>query len=353
MLRRLKAVLAGRVAQVALWVALLTLTADALVEALGVRFCQPIGHEPTTAAWAYQTGARDPDVVFIGSSQVHYGFVPAEAEGAFREAAGRPLRAWCLGIEAGIVAAYEPLVRDLLVGPAAPRLLLVGVGPRDVNSNSSRSRLATTYYAGPSDWGREVREEGLRADWRGLAAGIFGRPTALLQWGLVSAGYRAKNYRSIIRDQGGAHEPLAAGETPDALPGGPSAERWQAMAEARLRMTEEDLLRDFATAGRAERALAGLVRAAKGRGVRVVLVNMPTHPEYDAATPPAVRDAYREAMDRACRELGVTFIDLAVPPYRDGDRDLWRDLDHMNRRGAVRFSRLVGREVLPGLLPPE
>jgi len=352
-MRRFRAILTGRIGRVVAVIAALTVLADVAVELLGVRYCQPIGHEPTMAAWAYQRGAAGLDVVFIGSSRIHYGVVPATVEEAFRETTGHDIRAWCLGVEAGTVMAYYPVVRDLLDGRRAPKVLVVGLSPRAVNSNSTRNRLALAYFGSPGDWWREYRIQGPWAtDWRAMASGVFGRPTCLAQWAMASAGYRAKHIRSIQDLCGGVHAPLGPGESVEDLPGGPSEEKWQRLAAARFQFARDDLLRDFTMQGRADHAFRRMAEIARARGIRMVAVNVPTHPTFDMGYRPGEYQAYLELMTRICAELGVAWQDLNVPPWRSPDRDLWRDMDHMNRRGALRLSRLLASEVLPRYLPP-
>jgi len=352
-MKRFRAILTGRVGRVVLVIAALTVLADLAVERLGVRYCQPIGHEPTMAAWAYQHGARDLDAVFVGSSRIHFGVVPGTVEEAFRETTGREIRAWCLGVEAGTVMAYYPVVRDLLDGPRAPKVLVVGLSPRAVNSNSARNRLALTYFGSPGDWWRECRIRGPWAtDWRAIASGVFGRPTALAQWAMVSGGYRAKQIRSIQDRRGGVHPPLGPDERVEDLPGAPSEDKWERLAAARLQFARDDLLRDFDIQGRADHAFRRMAEAARARGIRMVAVNVPTHPTFDMGYKPGEYETYIESMVRTCGELGVAWRDLNVAPFRSPDRDLWRDMDHMNRRGALRLSRLLGSDVLPEYLPP-
>ena len=95
-----------------------------------------------------------------------------------------------------------------------------------------------------------------------------------------------------------------------------------------------------------------MAEIARARGIRMVAVNVPTHPTFDMGYRPGEYQAYLELMTRICAELGVAWQDLNVPPWRSPDRDLWRDMDHMNRRGALRLSRLLASEVLPRYLPP-
>ncbi len=352
-MNRLRAILTGRIGRVVGVIVALTALADLAVERLGVRYCQPIGHEPTMAAWAYQQGAEDIDVVFIGSSRIHFGVVPAAVEKAFRQATGRDIRAWCLGIEAGTVMAYHAVVRDLLQGRGAPKVLVVGLSPRAVNSNSTRNGLALTYFGSPGDWWQECRSRGVWAtDWRAIASGVFGRPTCLGQWAMASAGYRAKHVRSILDLRGGIHAPLGPGESEEALPGDLSREKWDRLAAARLQSARDDLLRDFAILGRADHAFRSMARIARERGTRLLVVNVPTHPTFDRSHKAGEYETYMESMARTCDELGVAWQDLNVPPWRSPDCDLWRDMDHMNRRGALRLSRLLGSGVLPPHLPP-
>ena len=68
---RVRDILTGRLVRVALVLAALTLAADVVVEALGLRYCQPISHGPMMPAWVYQQSAGGYDVVFLGSSRVH------------------------------------------------------------------------------------------------------------------------------------------------------------------------------------------------------------------------------------------------------------------------------------------
>jgi hypothetical protein len=105
--------------------------------------------------------------------------------------------------------------------------------------------------------------------------------------------------------------------------------------------TEQETYRNFALGGDQLRALDGLVGVLRGRGVDVVIVNMPVTDDALAMHPGGREDYERaaRALETLARERDVRFVDMSSNfPSHDG----FVDPLHLNAAGAKRFTeRLV------------
>jgi hypothetical protein len=88
-----------------------------------------------------------------------------------------------------------------------------------------------------------------------------------------------------------------------------------------------------------EAALEHLVSTLRQRGVEVVLLTMPVWPTYQAGMQDSYRSRTRSVIDRLVRQYGARALSFLQEPSLTAEDFL--DCDHLNARGAVRFSALL------------
>ena len=98
-------------------------------------------------------------------------------------------------------------------------------------------------------------------------------------------------------------------------------------------------------------ALARLATQLRRRGIAVVLVAPPCHPIYEEARPAAWDAMVDQAVVEVRKASGfpdIPFWDFRSDPRLRG-RD-FRDVDHLSREGARRWSRMLADRILREVL---
>jgi hypothetical protein len=92
------------------------------------------------------------------------------------------------------------------------------------------------------------------------------------------------------------------------------------------------------------RAFQRMVEHLRSRGLQLVFVRFPVHPAYLAASPPEFSETFAQ-LERLARKLApeATFLDYASATGLS-DEDFYDD-DHLNQRGAVRFTPVLSTAV--------
>jgi hypothetical protein len=101
-------------------------------------------------------------------------------------------------------------------------------------------------------------------------------------------------------------------------------------------------LADFRASGNADRALRKLIDRCHHERIRVVLLNLPEHTEFQQCYPPEFRSEWEAYFRRLSRELCVPFVDARswIP-----DND-FLDGIHLTPPGAGRFTMLLAEQVI-------
>lgn len=97
-------------------------------------------------------------------------------------------------------------------------------------------------------------------------------------------------------------------------------------------------------------AVGRLARALRARGIAAVLVAMPVAGTYSDALGPAALDRMRSALKEAERAHGIPHRDFTLD--RRFSPDDFFDDDHLNARGAERFSVMLDEEVVRPTVSP-
>jgi len=86
-----------------------------------------------------------------------------------------------------------------------------------------------------------------------------------------------------------------------------------------------------------------IVAYVRSKGVVPVLITPPWHASLLSRVPRTTLDNFRETMRGICRDCGgIAWLDYLEMPFADGE---WRDGNHLNTHGAVRFTACVRKDV--------
>jgi hypothetical protein len=112
------------------------------------------------------------------------------------------------------------------------------------------------------------------------------------------------------------------------------------------RKTYQDELKNFHVTPMQDRALRDLIALCRQKRIPTVLYLMPEGSIFRSWYVPATRAGVEEYLTRLSRECAIPIID-ARQWMAD---DLFWDSHHLDRRGATRFTRRFGTEVIPSLV---
>jgi hypothetical protein len=316
------------------------LACHVVVELAELRFYQPTADASLRALDVFRQKAPRPDVVFVGSSQVRRGILAPLVEREATRALGRPVAAFNLGLQAGTSPAYAIIVRDLLVGEHQPALVVVGVGPRDLNANGPQHDRVVRHLAAPLDLvgplgPRWIAPHELMA----LPALAIRAPATLLQ--LVRPETEDERaFAARLLAERGSYYDLDDLETEA---GKGTVSGLEQRTRRRARHVREELLDDFAIEGRGVAAMRLLLDSARARGIDVVLLGMPRSEAFAAL---AYRRLEEKAVQSALQTLGAgLWIEAVGPEWAELEGSFY-DGDHLGPAGAERFTRLLTERVV-------
>jgi hypothetical protein len=86
-------------------------------------------------------------------------------------------------------------------------------------------------------------------------------------------------------------------------------------------------------------SLAAIVELCRDHGVAPVLVGSPVHPDYLGRIPAAIKGGF-EAEKARWRARGIRVLDCTAAGWAD---EFYLDADHLNQRGAARFTDQVAQ----------
>jgi hypothetical protein len=300
-----------------------------------------------------------PDVLFLGNSRVHDGFVPEVFGEALEQRLGQAARAYNLGLMNAKTAEFVALARTHLPEPPPPRVVLGLSGTEMCNAHEFQ-------YASRFLWdARELLDWLLRTPASRLDATHV---TAWLESALGRAFY-AYSVRDALR--------LAATErlqdARHAAFGVPPPQRQRALRAQVGRWSRQDVL---SPGGRFEDdsfqpnlpgllaegdvrippyslgdatelrvgadlpLLRSVVTELQARGCRVALAEMPPSPWLQECCPEFHGDLFRRRAAEFAAPLGVPFVPMP-PSETQLDDASYVDANHLSRAGARRYTRLL------------
>ncbi|HMP04189.1 MAG TPA: hypothetical protein PKD86_11390 [Gemmatales bacterium] len=307
-----------------------------LVEALELRFVQPWRLDHHHKVRFFQVEVLDPAIVYLGTSQMLNGVMPAVvAEAA--QTAGRPLAnvGYNLAVPGAELEISWILARDLLHGVHRPRHLVLGVFPMILAGGQQWApdfyhRYATLGDVAARAWAGDV-------PWSQVASVGLRGVENLLQWPF----YRFKkpirdfNWTHLRASHGGTWLPSEAEREPEL-----KDELW-AKVQADIEQCDTRAL-TFHDATPAAELLRRFAALAREREMTLTLVYPPQRTGQ-----PAFEGRCRTWLADFCARQGLTWIDLDVPEFERAD---FTDPYHLNARGAAQFSRRLGARLAERLV---
>jgi len=87
---------------------------------------------------------------------------------------------------------------------------------------------------------------------------------------------------------------------------------------------------------------AKLLKLCKQKGIKLIVVNMPTREGYKNLIPNGLKDICPHESYKLARQLGFEVIDLDRNLLED---DCYKDLGHLNEKGAVKLNIILADEL--------
>jgi hypothetical protein len=311
------------------------LTAHLVVEGCDLRFCQPFRHEHMHKVRFFQVEVPAVDIVYLGSSQVHFGIMPAVVAAAAAEQGIELGPQYNLGVPGAELEVSYILARDTLKGPRTPRLLILGMMPVLMARDEAAPELVCR-YGNISDVSGLVVQGELPAE--SIVAAGFQGAEVLLQYPFyhLRKPTRAFRWDHLRLSQGCWWLPEDVATT---VP--PTAEQWGGIFDAfgppkPLHFDDES---------RAAKVLCAIRDLAVERDIRLIVVYLPQHPQlFQRKYATGSEERYGAWMTDFCRREAIAYVDHSEPDRYTCD-DFMEPM-HLNARGAEKLSRRLAAAIL-------
>lgn len=306
---------------------------------LGLSFWQP-DNESTLNLYAFQHSLERPDVVVMGSSRAYAGLSPSIIERQVFQKTGKRIRAFSIAQRGGAIRTDRVIIRDVLKGKKRPGLILLGVDTRGFNSNNHiQDEIYFKYYATQRDI---LSEDGsitlAELGWR--AQGFIRDTSNLLR--LVESSPWQSDHKEQLALLTKHHGAIPVERSVADLDG-----EELALMKSRLFSVRGEELKRYEIEGVADHAFKSIISLCDERNIKLVVVNMPVHPEFMDIYRNDERSRFLEYIVPACEHAHVEFANLQEEVALD-DTEFW-DLGHVNKYGA----EIIGRYITEELLLPE
>jgi hypothetical protein len=267
------------------------------------------------------------ECIFLGTSQVVVAIDPVVFSSSYKEATGRAIRGFNLGVEGLTLPSAEALIR-IMIKLYGPRLIIFGVLPAQFGKQyirPSEERILT------NPWIRYELGEGNWKGWLTEHFYFFRYFLSFRQWMEQPDFYSSLRKREAVMSPYGFSNFRNSKSAQGLLPDAERAERF----EKNLKdfAISPDRLDDF------EKILTHHTE------IELIIAEMPTHWSFRTYYGRGETDHWetiQEIKKRAARQE-VLFIPGDSPLFRpDG---LWRQSNHMNALGAEIYSRWLGEQV--------
>jgi len=327
-------------------IVLFLVPAAVTVETGNRRLVQPLRYNQASCdAAAYAAADHTGEVVFLGSSQVGSTIIPGCVEAGLRTR-GLPTRAYALWFPGAVAPTQYTAIRDLVLRHGKPRLVVMGLAPRDLNATADGAEVYVEHVASLSDAARLIARRPMQR------AGLVWRaaertPATILQIPLM--GLWRRGVEEVLQCRGSRWrdpaEGLAAQQANQAGTPAPGEAQYQ----SRLK-TVRSLLAGYEF-GDSPRWLEDTVRLARAGGVPVAWCVL-------SCSQRAQDDLAGAHVDEAAAELWRGAGDLDVPLWvlrdlnpRLAEESAYFDgVDHASAPTAAETSRLLGAGPVADLL---
>lgn len=267
---------------------------------------------------------RESDVVFVGTSMAWQAFVPER----FDAHASGQLTSFNAGLAGAVPVVTAPWLLDVVVPALEPQVVIWGVSSLDLSSSYGDDPVAA-WNSAPQG----------RRDALGRLDRWLSRHSALVR---IRADVRRPD------EFWGAGAEVRAEELSRAqIVTGTEGQRLSFdvdKSEQRMAI-ERSRLRNFWIDVDDVAAMELAIRDLKGRGVRVVLVELPVAPSYIGLHPQGVQDYDKvgELLSLLAEGLEVEYLDMSTG-YAEDD---FVDFTHLTDTAAVRLSEACARALYP------
>jgi len=318
-----------------------------------LRVTNPLGLVPDVAhreleyrSYVTQLAARAaPDVAILGSSRAANGVIASRLTSLLVQAGAR-VKVGAHSLSGG--RAEETLyamerARDVA---RLPRVWLWALTPLELGGRPEKPSLQATYLWRLPDWWRERRELHAAADH--YLPGVLVNELARSSWVVRTRFVVEPN---VVDDVGpDSWNALRAGFVPDARRPSLMQGALHHNHRGRRRFVAHSVspqaaarYRDLAFHGDSAldpfqaRHLELAARTAADSGVRLLFLEVPVSPRFEAVMPAGASSAFRNLVGAVARRHGFRFVtseDLGV----DFGADDFRDVTHLNFRGATKLT---------------
>lgn len=272
------------------------------------------------------------DIVFIGSSVVNAGIDPGLVGEESRFSSG-----YNAAIPSITPSTWKIWSRDLVWPDLCPEVVVIGISIRDYNDANPGISYDLRQYL-PSA-GR---------------LGLYG------QFSWASLEQQVGRFSMFVRIRSRLREPenvaryLVWGGTPGWPDTGLTEQgrfqgfddnAYQVPTQAGLDQLAEEVFVNFSVGGNEDRAVRAMIEDAKGLGMRVVVVRMPTlNEELSVVLPDVMNDV--QSFEEVIDQLGADY-DIPILRYgdMDDDRQFFSDFYHLNLSGTEMLSRRLGSDL--------
>lgn len=245
----------------------------------------------------------------------------------------------------------ELKVVDLLErNPGMPKVLLVDVSPRKLAVQSIDRPLAEARSAGKRFLLHLLYPRKNRRPLDGFV--ILFRDSLLIKrtGKALESLLFGERYTSAIGGPGGASPDLSEEDVArnrSRFLGKKAKVGFRSHRALAMRHVEDHSaeLREWGPVGKdakSVRCIKDIVAYVKSRGVVPVLMTTPLHPLFWEKVPKDHFDNFREVMRGIARDCDVAYLDYLEMPFAEEE---WRDGNHLNVHGAVRFTERVRTDV--------
>jgi len=301
-----------------------------LMETFELRFCQPFHNEILFHKVEYlRKAVRDPEIVYLGNSQMAYGVMPAVVSNELSRSGAGSGEGYNLAVPGTGLETCWLLARDVLTGHRRPKTLVLGVCPFMLAVEHTERDCQYWRYGTLKDV-VEYIEADPACPPSTLATGVFRGLSNLVEFSLSRSRKPSLETRPehLRQGQGGYWLPEQAA-TNHIVP----KATWQLI----LRKTSPARF-TFRDDGRQALVLRRFRDLAREHGMTLVLVYPPQHPAFCGRLYAGDGETRFDAwITSLCQREGICYHDL-----RDPARYVHEDFEdpvHLNARGAARFSR--------------
>lgn len=301
-----------------------------------LRYFAPLHHPPTNYVMRYRFGRKPVDVLVLGSSRVKSSVMPPVVQEQLAKAGLPGVKVAKLGVPGIEFYGQYLLLRDLVRGPHAPRLLVLEVAARSFNRNNSRLIFDLVNLGAPSDMVSFLARRAKPDERTKVLMGLFKGPMFTSELALV-AFFRPRRQNPIMVPE----------DMPDEMTEVLALKSWDKKTERLCALEAQTDFYQHHVDRFMERVAEETIRLARRRGMTVVLVNFPNTKDYQRrCVPPVAQERYERLIASLKKRTRVPFVRYPDMDRMQGKDDFFNDPEHMSPAGARHFSARLARDVI-------